>query len=280
VTTALTLALVHPEDRPLMRTAWETAHRDGTFAAEFRGLRRRPDGMTDERWFLSRGRVVHGRRGRVMIGVNLDITDRRHAEERILLLAREVDHRAKNALAVVQAALRLTPRSDAESYAGAVEGRVAALARAQTLLAADRWSGAELRGLIEGELAAFLGAGQRVELEGPSVTLPAGATQAFAMAIHELATNALKHGALSASGGRVGVTWSLRHDVLRLRWEEAGGPPLNGPPARRGFGSRVLEETIRGQLGGSVSLDWATGGLACELSLPLRAAPLAAVAMQ
>jgi two-component sensor histidine kinase len=214
-----------------------------------------------------------------MVGVNLDITERRQAEERILLLAREVDHRSKNALAVVQAALRLTPRSDAGAYAAAVEGRVAALARAQTLLAADRWSGAELRGLIEGELAAFLGAGQRVELDGPRVTLPTGVTQAIAMAVHELATNAVKHGALSVPGGRVAVSWQLRDEALQLRWQEAGGPPLHGPPARRGFGSRVLEGTVRGQLGGSVSLDWLPEGLACRLVVPLKAAPLEAAAV-
>jgi PAS domain S-box-containing protein len=278
VTMALSLAVVHPDDRPQMQEAWAKARGNGSFAAEFRGLRRRPDGSTEERWLLSRGRVVTGRRGPVMVGVNLDITERRRAEERILLLAREVDHRAKNALAVVQAALRLTPRRDAESYAAAVEGRVAALARAQTLLAADRWSGAELRGLVEGELAAFLGAGQRVELDGPAVTLPAGVTQAIAMALHELATNAVKHGALSVPGGRVAVSWQLRGEALHLRWQEAGGPALSGAPARRGFGSRVLEGTVRGQLGGSVALDWLPEGLVCRLVVPLKGAPLAAEA--
>ncbi len=279
VTTALTLSLVHPADRALMQEAWETAQQHGTFAAEFRALRRRADGTREERWFLSRGRVVHGRRGRVMIGVHLDITERRHAEERILLLAREVDHRSKNALAVVQAALRLTPRADARTYADAVEGRVSALARAQTLLSADRWSGAELRALVEGELAAFLGGGQRVDLDGPAVVLPAGVTQAIAMALHELATNAVKHGALSASGGRVGISWQLQDEALLLCWQESGGPAVKGPPARRGFGSRVLEGTVRGQLGGSVSVDWLPEGLACRLVVPLKGAPLEAAAV-
>ncbi len=265
------LTLVHPDDRQVVTRAWAAAKRGGSFAAEFRGLRRRAGGVPEERWFLSRGRVLEGRRGRLMIGVNLDITERRRAEERLLLLAREVDHRAKNALAVVQATLRLTPRDEAASFARAVEGRVAALARAQTLLAADRWSGAELRALVEGELAPFLGAGQRVELDGPRVTLPPGVTQPLAMAVHELATNAVKHGALSAPDGRVAVTWRLEGEMLRLRWAERGGPVVPGPPARRGFGSRVLEGTVRGQLGGTVSVSWAETGLVCEMEVALRA---------
>jgi len=183
-----------------------------------------------------------------------------------------VDHRAKNALAVAQAALRLTRAPDLPSYIRAVEGRVGALARAHTLLAQDRWSGADLRALLEGELAPFRGGGQRVELEGPRVALPASAAQPLAMAAHELATNAVKHGALSVPEGRVSVRWSLSGgaaNVLRLRWTEAGGPPVRRPPAHRGFGSRMLDATVRGQLGGTVSLAWETEGLVCEMEVPL-----------
>ena len=157
----LSLAVVHPDDRELIGKAWMVALESSNFAAEFRVIRRRTDGSTEERWLLSRGRVLQGQVGRVMVGVSLDITERRRSEERLVLLAREVDHRAKNALAVVQSALRLTPRHDVEAYAGAVEGRVSALARAQTLLAADRWTGAELRSLVEGELTPFLGERRR-----------------------------------------------------------------------------------------------------------------------
>ncbi|MGG5819823.1 HWE histidine kinase domain-containing protein [Falsiroseomonas sp. HW251] len=270
MTPELTLEVVHPDDRELLSKAWAAALESGNFAAEFRGMRRRADGSTEERWLLSRGRVLDGQAGKVMIGVSLDITERRRAEERLVLLAREVDHRAKNALAVVQSALRLTPRQDVEAYAGAVEGRVSALARAQTLLAADRWTGAELRSLLEGELAPFLGGSQRVDLAGPSVVLPPGATQAIAMTVHELATNAVKHGALSVPDGRVSVSWSVAGEVLRLHWAEAGGPRLDGPPMRQGFGSRVLDSTVRGQLGGAVSRSWSDTGLVCDLEIPLR----------
>ena len=187
---------------------------------------------------------------------------------------REVDYRAKNALSVVQAALRLTRAEDLSSYRQAIEGRVAAMARAQTLLADDRWYGADLRALLTGEMEPFLGSDAgRAALDGPPVILPAGAAQPLAMAIHELATNATKHGALSAPNGRVSIAWRLVEDgpeeVLRLRWAETGGPPLSGPPTRRGFGSRVLEGTVRAQLGGAVSLAWEEPGLVCDITVPL-----------
>ncbi len=101
--------------------------------------------------------------------------------------------------------------------------------------------------------------------------LPPGTAQPLAMAVHELATNAVKHGALSAPDGRVAVTWRLEGEMLRLRWAERGGPVVAGPPARRGFGSRVLEGTVRGQLGGTVSISWAETGLVCEMEVALRA---------
>nr|WP_280842839.1 PAS domain S-box protein [Pararoseomonas baculiformis] len=201
----------------------------------------------------------------------LDVTARRVHEERQTLLMREVDHRAKNALAVVQTMLRLTRAEDVPSFARAVEGRVTALARAQTLLAEERWNGAALHAMLSGELAPFL-AGQRAELDGPSVVLPPGTAQPLAMAVHELATNAAKHGALSVPEGRVSVSWHLgagTPGVLRLRWAEAGGPLVTQPPTRRGFGSRVLEGTLRGQLGGAVSLQWKRAGLVCEMEVPL-----------
>ena len=192
-----------------------------------------------------------------------------------MLLMRELDHRAKNTLAVVQAALRLTPKDDAESYAKAVGGRVSALARAHTLLAKGQWSGADLRDLVWGELAPFLGsAGDKVRqpraaLDGPDVTLVPGAAQAISMALHELATNATKHGALSMPEGTVSVIWEVDGArALRLLWAEAGGPPVTAPPTRRGFGSRLLETTLKDQLGGTLSREWRSGGLVCTIELP------------
>src|SRR5207253_2357687 len=141
------------------------------------------------------------------------------------------------------------------AYAHAIEGRVKALARAHTLLAEGRWSGADLLTLARGELAPFLvpainGAVPVVNLDGPIVQVSASAAQGLSMALHELATNATKYGALSVSNGRLTVTWSLdcATGALKLRWEERGGPPVASPPRRRGFGTRVLEGTIKNQL--------------------------------
>jgi two-component sensor histidine kinase len=167
-----------------------------------------------------------------------------------------VDHRAKNALAVVQSLVRLTPIRDPTALTRAIEGRISALARAQTLLSEEHWHGADLRTLIAGELAPFLGE-QRVELDGPSVALPPGAAQPVAMAVHELTTNAVKHGALSALAGRLSVSWLVEQaadgmPLLQLRWVESGGPQITATPDRRGFGSRVLDGTIRSQLAGEL----------------------------
>jgi two-component sensor histidine kinase len=186
---------------------------------------------------------------------------------------RALDHRVRNLLAVVQATLRLTPKDDPEEYARAVEGRIGALARAHSMLAEARWSGSDLRALIASELAPFLVA-QRVTLDGPAVMLPAHIAQPLAMALHELATNAVKHGALLAAEGRIAVGWSLagtgRAASLALRWTESGARGV-APPTRRGFGSRTLEATIRGQLGGRLEMEWAPAGLLCRLDLPLGA---------
>ncbi|MBL6457699.1 PAS domain-containing protein [Belnapia sp. T6] len=263
-------AAVHPDDRDRMQAAMDRSVAEGVdYDIEYRVVG--PDGALH--WVQVRGRPVYAVDGTPvgMAGVTLDVTERKLAEERQILLSREVDHRAKNALAVVQAALRLTPKDDVQSYARAVEGRVGTLARVQTLLAQESWNGAGLHTLLQAELAPFL-CGPRADLDGPQVVLPPGMAQPLAMAAHELATNALKYGALSVPGGRLLVSWRLQGGVtgvLRLRWRETGGPPVPGLPSRRGFGSRVLDGTVRGQLGGAVSLAWKPSGLVCDIEVPL-----------
>jgi PAS domain S-box-containing protein len=267
---------IHPEDRAAMEEALARLLRGGgtAWAVEYR-FTRPSDG--EVRWMAGRGNVLHDPASGAplrMMGIVLDFTERRATEERQTLLMREVDHRAKNALAVVQTMLRLTRAEDVPGFVRAVEGRVAALARAQTLLAEGRWRGADLRALIKGEIAPFV-AGQRADLDGPAVVLPPGMAQPLAMTVHELATNAAKHGALSVAEGRIVVRWSLvpgSPAILRLRWEETGGPGA-APPTRRGFGSRVLENTVQSQLGGTLSLDWRDTGLVCGIEVPLRRAP-------
>nr|WP_237182346.1 HWE histidine kinase domain-containing protein [Roseomonas marmotae] len=202
------------------------------------------------------------------------------SEARVRLLAREVDHRAKNALSVALATLRLTPQTDLKTYVKAVEGRVTALARAHTLLAEDRWRGASLHALLKAELQPFIvegigATGPRATLDGPPVVLPPVAAQPLAMAAHELATNAVKHGALSAQNGLVTITWQLVPEpqgsgtLLRLRWVESNGPRVPGPPRRRSFGSRVLLSIVQGQLQGQITNHWEPAGLICEIEVPL-----------
>lgn len=277
VTTARFLELVHPDDRPLAESAVREARRTGIYEAEFRILRPRPDGGTPElRWLLGRGRRVPGRLGHGLrlLGVNVDITDRRLAEERRALVAQEVAHRAKNALQLVGAAVRMTRATDTAEFIRLVEGRVATLARAQSLLAETGGRGADLRLLALGEVESVLATeaeGPRIDLIGPALELIENAVQPFSMALHELATNAAKYGALSHPEGRVALSWGLDEEagLLRLRWEERGGPPPPEAPEREGFGSKVLEATLVGQLGGTVRREWLASGLVLEALLPL-----------
>jgi PAS domain S-box-containing protein len=268
------LAMVHPEDRTRLDAETRAALRSKSgYTHEFRVVRADTGAI---RWLQLRCRRVPaaGGRGPRLLGVNIDVTERREAEERLRLLAREVDHRAKNALSVVQAAVRLTPKQEPEAFAKAIEGRVRALAWAQTLLAEAHWEGVGLHDLVKGELTAFLTGGGTdggVRLSGPAVTLTPLAAQPLAMALHELATNAVKYGALSAAGGHLTLSWRLDEaaGLLWLHWVEQGGPAILAPPQRRGFGSRVLEATIRDQLGGRAERRWQESGLVCELLLPL-----------
>lgn len=199
---------------------------------------------------------------------------KREAEEHLVLLLREVDHRAKNALAVALSLIRLAPRDvPPAEFAAAAEGRITAMARAHALLARGAWTGAELHALAESELPAHSG---QVRLCGPPARLSAEAVQPVAMLLHELATNAAKHGALSVPGGSVHIAWQfLAADrALRLDWTEAGGPRLAGAPSRRSFGLRLMTQLAERQLAGQFVLDWAPEGLCVTLTLPAaRVAP-------
>lgn len=264
--------LLHPDDRAAQRARRDALSSDASqarFRFEFRI--RRPD-TQEMRWIASRGEVVRNAEGRPLLlrGVSYDVTERRRAEERLLLLAREVDHRAKNALAVVQAIIGLTRHDDPEQFRAAVAGRIAAMARAHTLLAREGWGRAELRELVEEELGSFrAGSPPRAVLCGPPVALAAGAAQPLAMALHELATNAVRHGALSVPEGQVVLAWEeTAEGGLTLRWSERGGPPPRDTAPPRGFGASVIRNTVERQLAGRVAFDWAPAGLVCTIALP------------
>ena len=269
------LACIHPEDRPrLAAIAEEMFRTGGGYRAEYRIVLA---DTGEERWIAARGSAVAARNGvpARIVGISQDITERRREEERQMLLAREVDHRARNVLAVVQSVVRLTRSEDPKDFAAAVEGRVAALARAHSLLSRDRWTGAELAEVVREEFAAYRDT-EAPELSGPALRLDAAAVQPLSMVVHELVTNAAKYGALSRAGGRVRMGWRLvpgeEGERLLIEWEERGGPPVAGAPARRGFGSALIGATVRSQLGGRIEMDWAADGLRCTIDLPAQGA--------
>lgn len=269
------LAAIHPEDQARVQALLDEAIRPnshGDYAAEHRVM----DAQGRIRWVVARGRCYHDLSGRAarFPGVVFDITARKEGEERQALLAHEVDHRAKNALAVAQSVVALTRAEDPAAFRAAVSGRITALARAHTLLARESWKGASLSAVLEAEVAPYQdeakGAARgRFHVAGPEVELAPAAVQPLAMTLHELTTNAAKHGALSVPGGEVDVEW--RRDpagALLLSWRERGGPPLAGPPIRRGFGATLIEATMRRQLGGEMRLEWLPEGLLAEMELP------------
>ena len=199
------------------------------------------------------------------------------ALERQAILAREVDHRAKNALAVVQSILHLTRAENVRGYVASVEGRIHALSRAHDLLSQSRWEGANLSRLIEEELAPYRTQDDgRIVAHGPAVVLQPAVAQTLALALHELATNAAKYGALSVPAGRVRVEWDLTQASLSLTWAESGGPAV-ARPAAQGFGTKLIRLSMQGQLNGKVDFDWRPSGLFCQIAIArdLHTAPLA-----
>jgi PAS domain S-box-containing protein len=198
-----------------------------------------------------------------------DITERKRNEEQIAILAREAEHRAKNVLATVQAAVNLSHADTADGVKEAIAGRIQALANVHALFVESRWTGAELHSLVTQELSPYCpSGGTRVRIDGAKVLLDTATAQTIAVFLHELATNAAKYGALSAPEGRVHVEWSRAADGrLVLRWTETGGPPVK-PPTRQGFGTRVMGAMIEGQLKGGVDFAWHAGGLVCEIVMP------------
>ncbi len=269
VTPAAVMRLIHPDDWKSLRRTFTRAAQDGnSYQVEFRV--RRPDGQV--RWCLGTATVRRDSANRIarVSGVTIDITDRKEAEERQVLLAREVDHRAKNALAVVQSIVHLTQSDNIRQFVAAVEGRIQALARAHSLLSDSRWRGANITQLVDEELAPYRTPELlRVITSGDSVSLQPATAQALALALHELATNAAKYGALSSPTGSVQVTWQVKGGGLDMRWVENGGPSA-AHPAPAGFGMRVIQASIDGQLAGKVEFDWRRGGLQCAIVIPLK----------
>ncbi|HJU20753.1 MAG TPA: ATP-binding protein [Stellaceae bacterium] len=269
---------IHPDDQPRVLAAVDRAIRTKSlFELEHRV--RRMDGSLG--WVLSRAVPLLDETGDIIewFGAASDVTTRKQAEERQMLLLHELDHRVKNTLAAVQAIAWQTLRgADIDDRVrDAFEGRLMALAKAHDLLTKDHWEGARLRDLALQELAPY-GAddGARFAIAGPEVRLPPKAAVALGMAFHELATNAAKYGALSNEAGQIRVAWDVVNSsqpaVLRLRWTETGGPPVT-KPRRQGFGSRLIERGLARELNGDVQLRYDPSGIVCSLDFPLEVGP-------
>jgi len=269
VTPANVQPFVHPDDLDELRSALaQFSEGAKSYEAEFRI--HRPNG--DMRWCFGTAAATVDAGGRVVriSGVTIDITERKHAEARQNLLAREVDHRAKNALALVQSIVRLTRGESVKAYVHAVEGRITALARVHTILALSSWQGAETGKLIDEELAPYC-VGDQVSFDGPEVQLQPATAQTLTLALHELVTNSAKYGALSMLSGRLSIIWKVQADHLVLEWKEMDGPLIQ-KPISRGFGTRSVIASIESQLGGQAEFDWRREGLVCRLLVPLNTA--------
>ena len=261
-----------PEDMARRTETLERALRgEGDYAAEYQ--------MRDSgRWLQVRGRLIRSRSGRPMklAGVITDVTDRHQAfaalatsEHRQRLLINELNHRVKNTMATIQSIAALTARrsTSVEDFMRLFEARLIALSDTHNLLTANGWERARLRDLVLQEFRPY--AEDRLRMQGPDLTLEAEQALSMGLILHELVTNAAKYGALSRpqeAAGCIDVIWTPadQEGRITLDWIERGGPPV-APPTRSGFGSRLIDTSVRGTLRGSASMDYAGGGLHCRL---------------
>ncbi len=238
-------------------------------ATEFR-LRRRNG---EVRWVETLGLghfegAGRDRRAVSMAGTAQDITERKEREEKEHLLMREINHRAKNMLSVVDAIAHQTATRNPEDFIERFSERIQALSANQDLLVRNEWNGVEIADLVRAQLAHFADLiGSRIAMHGPKLRLNPASAQAIGLALHELATNAGKYGALSTDTGRVEVSWGTDGDTLTISWTERDGPPVSAPK-RRGFGTVVMEAMAARSVNGKVDLDYAPSGLTWRLACP------------
>ncbi|WP_084582215.1 sensor histidine kinase [Sphingomonas azotifigens] len=262
---------IHPEDRVRVQAAIDDAVA-ARQPLELEHRVRQADGSIG--WVASRAVPLTDDEGRLVewFGAASDITEQRRTNEHLRLVINELNHRVKNTLAMVQAIAMRTFRA-APDLAVAQEqfaARLVALAQANDLLTGERWAGASLHEAIAQAVRPHQHDPARCTLSGTDVRVSPKSALAIALAMHELSTNAVKYGAWSSDTGRVAITWSIAGEQLQLEWRERGGPPVM-PPARRGFGSRLIERGLAGELGGKVTLYFDTEGLRCTVEAPLAA---------
>ena len=262
---------IHPEDLERLEEFRRQAflERRGEYGIEYRIIR----GERELRWIEARSFILYRDDGcpQRVVGVDIDITERKQAEEHRDLLNAELDHRAKNLLATVGAIITQTQsgNSSMPDFVSALDKRIASLARVHELLSCNRWQGVSLREIVRREFAPY--AADNIAIRGPSVMLIAEAVQPLAMVLHELTTNAAKYGAFSNRSGRVLLRWWwLQKDSqhrLAIVWREKGGPAVVSPN-RYGYGTSIVRELIPFELGGEVDLIFAANGLKCRMEIP------------
>lgn len=277
------IAAIHPEDKDRMQAAVRASIENGTdYDIEYRV--RLPCG--EVRWLLARGQSFNDAVGKPlsMAGVTIDVTDRKRIEEHRALLAEELRHRVKNTMATMQSIAHQTLRgaSSLDEAARTLDARLRSLSTAHDMLTLESWAGAPLDEVARKALGPFQGGAGRFVIDGPEVWLPPRMTLALTMALHELATNAVKYGALSNNVGRVDLTWEIAirsgPALLRICWEEADGPPVSAP-TRVGFGSRLIERALATEMEGQAKIEYRPSGVRFTLEgpLPERAAVVADV---
>ncbi|MCJ2023437.1 PAS domain-containing protein [Methylobacterium sp. J-067] len=267
-------ASIHPDDRAVQRDAIERAIANRSLLdAEYRLTT--PAGQ--ERWVQIRGRAHYRADGTPLLitGTSQDITDRRAIQSQRALLTRELHHRVQNTLASLQAIVAQTMRraSSIEDAAATLTARIQAMAAANTLLITEDFGSVSMRDLVKRSLAPFgVEDAERFRLSGPDLRLPPQVVVAYALALHELATNATKYGALSNAAGVVEVAWSLTgqadHPLLHMIWREHGGPPVKAP-RQTNFGTQLIKRVLATEIGGRVDVDYRVDGVVFTAVAPL-----------
>jgi PAS domain S-box-containing protein len=265
------LAGLHPDDVEQMKALQNQAfqQRRGELNVEYRIVRC----GSEVRWIDARSLITYDNDARPcrLVGVDIDVTERKRAEEHQRTLSAELSHRVKNVLATVSAIVTQTQEASSShaEFVAALNQRLDSLGRTHELLSRNNWLGVPLAEIVRREFAPY--AAKKALFGGPSLTLRAEATQAVAMVLHELTTNAVKYGAFSKPQGRVSVRWwwlqNGSHDRLAIEWREIGGPPVP-LPSQTGYGTSIIRELIPFELGGAVDLAHAADGVKCRLEIP------------
>ena len=274
-TGAMVFDAIHPQDLPRVRGALQRAFEEGVdYHSEFRV-------GENNHWVVARGRVYQrddSGAPLVMMGINLDVNDTRINADAMRVLLRELNHRVKNTLAMIQSLARQTLKrnTDPQRFIVAFSGRLQTLADAHSLLADCDWAGINIAALVQSQVRAEGGVfdQRRVEVVGSDVLLPPDHALGLGIVLHELVTNAARFGALSQPGGLVRIAWAEQpgpNRGIRLEWHEQGGPPVS-PPKEPGLGLRLIQRSLDKVLDSQVKVDFAPQGVAATISIPLPAA--------